>query len=67
MSVKDIMHAVTYVDPNTSVLEVARVMRDKNIGSVLLKIDSVRWGIVTERDIIVRVVSRDIDPKTVKA
>ncbi len=66
MTVKEIMHAITIVDPNISILEVAKIMRDKNIGSVLIKVDELNWGIVTERDIIVKVISKDLDPKMVK-
>jgi signal-transduction protein with cAMP-binding, CBS, and nucleotidyltransferase domain len=67
MTVKDIMHGITLVEPDASILEVARIMRDKNIGSVLIKVDPLHWGIVTERDIIIKIVARDVDPKATKA
>lgn len=66
-TVKEIMHAATIIEPSTSVLEVARIMRDKNIGSVLVKLSELDYGIVTERDIILKAVARDIDPKSLKA
>lgn len=65
-TVKEIMHAITVVKPDTSVLEVARIMRDKDIGSVLIKLNELEWGIATERDIIIKVIARDVDPKTTK-
>jgi len=67
VTVKEIMHAATIIDPDLSVLEVAKMMRDKNIGSVLIKVDELDWGIVTERDVIVKVISKDLDPKMIKA
>ncbi|WP_456475195.1 CBS domain-containing protein [Candidatus Pyrohabitans sp.] len=67
MKVKDIMHGVTIVGPSTSVLEIARIMKEKNIGSVLVKLNEVDWGIVTERDIITKVVSKGISFKEIKA
>jgi CBS domain-containing protein len=67
MKVKDIMHGVTIVEPSTSVLEVARIMREKNIGSVLVKLSEVDWGIVTERDIINKVVAKGLSFKEIRA
>lgn len=67
MTVKEIMHGITVVKPDTSILEIARIMRDRSIGSVLIKLNELEWGIVTERDIIIKVIARDIDPKTTKA
>jgi len=67
MSVKEIMHAATIISPDTSVLEVAKIMRDKNIGSVLVKISELEYGIVTERDIVLKVIAKDADPKSITA
>lgn len=63
MSVKEIMHETTIVEPGTSVLEAAKLMRDKNIGSVLVKINDLDHGIVTERDILYKVIARELDTK----
>ncbi|MEE9594628.1 MAG: CBS domain-containing protein [Candidatus Hydrothermarchaeales archaeon] len=67
MSVKDIMHDATMINQDSSVLEVSRVMKDKDIGSVLIKVNPLDYGMVTERDIIIKVLARDLDPKSVKA
>ncbi len=67
MKVKEIMHGVTIVEPDTSILEIAKLMRNKNIGSVLVKLNEIDWGIVTERDIITKIVARDVNCKEVKA
>lgn len=66
MTVKDIMHEITIVEPDISVLEVARIMRDRNIGSVLVKLSGLDWGIATERDILIKVISKNLDVKTTK-
>lgn len=63
MTVKEIMHETTIVEPATSVLEAAKLMRDKDIGSVLVKINELDYGIVTERDILYKVIARELDPK----
>lgn len=67
MKAKEIMHAITTVDPDTSVHELARIMKNRKIGSVLVKLNEIDWGIVTERDIVTRVVARNVDFKEVKA
>ncbi len=67
MSVKDIMHPATIVETDTSILEISRLMREKSVGSVLVKIDGGDHGIITERDIVISIIAKDKDPKTVKA
>lgn len=67
MTIKEIMHEATIIAPNDSVLEVSKAMKEKDIGSVLVKMGPLDYGIVTERDIIMKVVARDLDPKSVKA
>jgi len=52
---------VVTVKPGTTVSEVARIMEDKNIGSVIVTGGS-DFGIVTDRDIALRVVNRCLDP-----
>lgn len=65
MKVKEIMHGITVVGLGSSVFDVAALMSKKNIGSVIVKDrDCVR--IVTERDIINKVVALGRDPKKTK-
>ena len=52
---------VVTVKPGTTVSEVARIMEDKNLGSVIVSGGS-DFGIVTDRDIALRVVNRCLDP-----
>jgi signal-transduction protein with cAMP-binding, CBS, and nucleotidyltransferase domain len=64
---RDIMHETTVLPPQASVKEVAELMSEKNIGSVLIGGADDLQGILTERDIIKKVVSKGLDPNTVKA
>ncbi|OKJ95165.1 oxidoreductase [Streptomyces sp. CB03234] len=46
------------VGPQTSVVEVARLMRDEDIGAVLVAEAGHLRGLVTDRDLVVRVLCR---------
>ncbi|GHG10834.1 CBS domain-containing protein [Deinococcus piscis] len=57
-TLKEIMTgSVTSVRPSDSVQEAARLMRDGDIGNVLVMEDQQLQGIITDRDIAVRVVA----------
>jgi CBS domain-containing protein len=63
MKIHDLMTAdVTFVRPDTSILEVARKMRDADIGSTPVVDDDRLIGMVTDRDIVLRVVALGGDP-----
>ena len=66
MKVSKIMHGVTFVNPEKSVLDVAKLMTKKRIGSVLVKEDDKLLGILTERDILRKVVAKGLDSNKVK-
>lgn len=58
---------VVSVKPGTMVNEVARLMEEKNIGSVVVQNvivsgEKEKFGIVTDRDIALRVVGKNLDP-----
>ena len=55
------------VSPDTSVGEIARLMRDKSISSVILVKGDQAVGIVTERDLVRRVLASGRDPTVTKA
>jgi CBS domain-containing protein len=62
MKVKDVMHrGVSWVEPTTSVREIARMMRDNDIGSVPVGENDRLVGIVTDRDIICRGIADGAD------
>lgn len=51
--------------PEMSVTEAARLMRDRNTGDVLVTDDGKLHGIITDRDIAVRVTAKGLDPQDV--
>ena len=52
------------VVPSTSVMDAVRTMNDENIGAVLVLEGQKLVGILTERDVMVRVVGAKRDPAT---
>lgn len=51
--------------PNESVMTAAKLMADKAVGSVVIMDGGQLVGIFTERDLLNRIVSKGIDPKSV--
>ena len=66
MQVKEIMHTATKVSSDISTSEAARVMDKKSIGSVLIEENDEIIGIVTERDILRKIVAKGKNPDEVK-
>jgi signal-transduction protein with cAMP-binding, CBS, and nucleotidyltransferase domain len=66
LTAKELMHKHTYVDADALVKDVAALMSQKRIGSVLVKADN-GTGILTERDISSKVVAFAKDPMKLKA
>ena len=55
MKVKDVMHCgVAWVEPQTPIVEIARKMRDEDIGAVPVGENDRLVGMVTDRDIVTR-------------
>jgi CBS domain-containing protein len=50
------------VEPQASVTAVARLMRDENIGAVLVTDDDRLRGLVSDRDLVVRALAEGGDP-----
>lgn len=69
LSIRDIMVSdVKSVSPDTPLVDVVRIMIDNKVGSVVV-IGEKRevLGIITERDLIEKVLARSLDVKTLKA
>lgn len=66
--VADLMHPnPTCVPADTLVEDAMHLMREKRIGSVITQPPpGGQWGIMTQRDVIVRIVSANRQPRTVK-
>ncbi|TFG10960.1 CBS domain-containing protein [Candidatus Thorarchaeota archaeon] len=68
MSVRDIMtHDVVTMAPTATVFEVAKTMTDMDIGSIVIAEGERPLGIISETDLIRRVIAREIDPQTTAA
>jgi CBS domain-containing protein len=62
--IRDLMTPIVIaLDPATSLLEAARVMRDADIGVIPVVDDGRLCGMVTDRDIVVRAVAEESDPR----
>jgi len=65
--VRDIMATeVITIDENASVRAAAKLMSEKNVGCLVVLRDGEPVGIITERDILVRVVAEGKDPDAVR-
>lgn len=62
--VKSIMHSPTTINAEASVKQAAMLMADSEIGSLLIKEHGDIVGIVTERDMLKKVVAVGRDPNT---
>lgn len=50
--------------PNTTVLEAARALDNNQVGAVIVQHEGRVAGIVTDRDLTVRVIGQELDPRT---
>ncbi len=68
MKVKEAMHkGVEWRSPDTSVSEIARLMREKDVGAVPIGENDRLVGMVTDRDIVCRSCANGSDLDMVKA
>ena len=68
MNIQDVMTPdVSYVRPDTPILEIARKMRDADIGSMPVVDDDRLIGMVTDRDIVIRIVAEGAELATATA
>jgi CBS domain-containing protein len=60
MKVKDVMHkGVDWVSPDTPITEIARLMREHDIGAIPIGDDDRLIGMVTDRDIVCKGVAQN--------
>lgn len=65
MLAKDIMNTrLIIVHNDASIAEAARIMKENNIGWLPVQEDHSIVGVVSDRDIVIRVISNKLDPKT---
>jgi CBS domain-containing protein len=67
-SIKSMMEHEKYLvaPSDTSVSEAARLMAGRNAGAVLVVDNERLVGIFTERDVVFRVIAKDLDPATTR-
>ncbi|MCA1814676.1 MAG: CBS domain-containing protein [Halobacteriales archaeon] len=65
--VRDIMTSPPITaSPDATALDAARIMKERNIGAVIVNEGQRPVGILTERDLVRKVVSEGVDPKSVR-
>lgn len=68
MIVKDMMHkGVEYVTPDATLGQIAKKMRDSDVGAIPVCMAGKPVGIVTDRDIAIRALPDGKDPMKLKA
>lgn len=68
MQIKDLMSRdVQFVEPDTPVVDIAKTMRDKDVGSMPVAENDKLVGMITDRDIVLRCVAESHDPLTTLA
>ena len=68
MQVKEIMtRDVRSVGPDATLFEIAELMRDDDIGSVMIAEGDNLLGVVTDRDLVIRALAEHRDVRTVTA
>lgn len=65
LTLKDIMASTVFrVDADTTLRDAARIMASRDLGSLLVTRGHEPAGIVTESDLVRRVLARDLNPDT---
>jgi CBS domain-containing protein len=68
MSLADCIQTdVVTASPKDSVCDIAELMERRNVGSVVITRDDCPIGIVTDRDLVIRVTARGKDPRLTNA
>lgn len=67
MKVKDIMQSATRISASTTISKAAEIMDQKSIGSVLVEEYGNTVGIMTERDILRKIVAKGKNPDYARA
>ena len=66
MNIRSLMkRRVETLPPRASATEAARVMRDARVGSVIVAVEERPVGVVTDRDLVLRVLAPGLDPARV--
>lgn len=66
MQIKELMHNATTLSSDATISEAARIMDKSSIGSVLIEENSKVIGIMTERDILRKIVAKGKNPDNLR-
>lgn len=67
MKIKDVMKKnLVSIDGERKIIEACKLMGEKRIGSVLVKLENKPYGIFTERDLLSKVIAKGLDIKKAK-
>ncbi len=67
LSVRDAMTKMPIsVGPNTLILECSKIMLKEDVGSLIIKEANILRGIVTEKDLVEKIIAKELDPKKTK-
>ena len=64
-TVRQIMRTIVSVDLKAKAKDAARLMAEKHIGSLVANRDGLPFGIITERDMMEKIVAQGADPSKV--
>jgi CBS domain-containing protein len=64
-TVRQIMRTIVSIDLKTKARDAARLMTEKHIGSLIANRDGLPFGIITERDLMEKIVAQGADPSKV--
>ncbi|TNF55951.1 CBS domain-containing protein [bacterium] len=62
LMIKDVTSLPTYA----TVLDAAKFMTDMNVGTVIVTVEDIPSGLITDRDIVTKVLAQGKDPNTTK-
>ena len=65
LTVRQIMRTIVSIDSKAKARDAARLMVEKRIGSLIANRDGLPFGIVTERDLVDKIVAGAADPSKV--
>jgi signal-transduction protein with cAMP-binding, CBS, and nucleotidyltransferase domain len=63
-TVKEIMKPVVTIGPKQTVLDAANLMKESDRGSLLIVDGKITVGIITERDLVIRVIAKNLPHTT---
>lgn len=66
--IEDVMvRDVVTIGPSASVADAAKTMRERNVGMLPIITEDGLRGVLTDRDLVVRALARDVDPGSTRA